>query len=134
MSDNDRNASLRRVEDWLRARVPRESHSVEASVQQEEGYVVCRLLNRVNGRRAELSTAGVEAFFLTLDGTYEYRDFEWREEGHSAVLQRLLGLAEAYALGGGREVVNKRLLGGKKSSLIVELGGEAVEFTQSDGG
>lgn len=82
---------------------------------------------------ALLATSGVEAFFLTLDESWETQDFEWRPEAQRKMVLLFGRLAVAYLEGSGIEREWRSWLGRHHRELVLDIGGESYVFSRRRG-
>jgi len=85
---------------------------------------------KMRGRRARITTSGVEAFFLELDSRFVLRDFDWETEGQRDIILRMTRLALAYLRGGGVEGERRGLFGRRHPVFSIDLDRQRFTFDQ----
>jgi hypothetical protein len=73
---------------------------------------------------ARIVTSGVEGFYLYLDSTYDYQEFDWAPEGQRESVILLAKLAESYLDGQGDEEERRGLFGRVRKELTLQVDGE----------
>lgn len=74
------------------------------------------------GRTALITTEGVELFVLTLDGEFSHPEYEYIDRDQPVLVRMLTKAAEAHLLGLDRLEVRRRLFGGERRILVIDLG------------
>lgn len=91
----------------------------------EDGYLELDLTTPEAGdRTARIVTNGAEGFFLTLDGRFDLREFDWEAEGQQGVLHTLVGVAGAHLRGSSRRTSQARRLRADQEFLEVRHDGQ----------